>query len=441
MRKTLWLAIWLGSLWLAGLVYAQNQAVVVLEATGPVTPAMAAYFERGIQKAERSGATAVVIILDTPGGQLETTLEIVKLFRAADTPIIVFVGPRGAQAASAGSVITLAAHAAGMAPETVIGAASPVEGSGADIEETLYRKVVEDMKATVRGLAERRGQEAVALAEAMIEEAKAVNSAEALEAGLIDVVAEDVDELLHQLDGLTVEVNGQERRLQTAGVSQTSLAMTVVERVLHSLSNPLLISVLLAIAAPAILIELSSPGGWVAGFIGVLSLGLALYGLGQLPANWFGLGLVAVAFVLFLLEVKAPTHGALATAGALTLLVGLLVLFNSPGTPEFARLSIPSAVAISLSTAAFFVFIVTMAVRAQKRPPITGQEALVGQVGRVRQPLAAPAAIGQVENVTYEGTVLVMGELWRATAGEPLAAEEQIVVEGVEGFTLKVRRK
>lgn len=436
MRKTLWLLVLLGSLWLARLAHAQSQEVLVLAASGPVTPAMAAYFERGIQAAEQSAAAALVIVLDTPGGQLETTLEIVKLFRAADTPIIIFVGPRGAQAASAGSVITLAAHAAGMAPETVIGAASPVDEGGADIEETLYRKVVEDMKATVRGLAERRGEEAVALAEAMIEEARAVNSAEALEVGLIDGVAEDVDELLRQLDGLVVEVNGQERALQTAGASQTSLTMTVVEQVLHSLSNPLLVSLLLTIGVQAILIEMSSPGGWVAGFIGVLSLGLGLYGLGQLPANWFGLGLVAVAFVLFLLEVKAPTHGALAVAGALTMLVGLLVLFNSPGTPEFARLSIPSAVTISLSTAAFFIFIVTMAVRARKRPPITGQEALVGQVGRVRQPLALPAS----GRPPYEGTVLVVGELWRATADEPLAADERVIVAAVEGFTLKVRR-
>ena len=185
----------------ATVAHAQSSDVTVLEIDGPVTPVMLAYFERGLAEAVEAESEAVLIILDTPGGAVDTTIEIVQLFRASEVPIIVYIGPRGAQAASAGSIITAAAHAAGMAPETVIGAASPINSDGSDINGTAYRKAVEDLKATIRGLTERRGEEAVALGEAMIEEARAVSSDEALEAGFIDAVADSPEELLAALDG------------------------------------------------------------------------------------------------------------------------------------------------------------------------------------------------------------------------------------------------
>ena len=410
--------------------------VLVLNAEGPVTPAMLSYLERGVAAGEERGAP-VLVVLNTPGGSVDTTQQIIRLFRNAGVPVLVFVAPAGAQAASAGSLITLAAHASGMAPETVIGAASPVGGEGQDIEETLYRKVVEDLKATVRGLAERRGEEAVTLAEEMIEDARAVNANEALQAGLIDVVAVDVSAFLREVDGLTVDVGQQAWTLQTADVVQTSLDMSVVEGALHALSNPLLISILLPLGITALMVELRSPGGWVAGFVGVMALGLAFYGLGQLPVNWLGLGLVAVAFVLFLLEVNAPGIGALALAGAGTMLAGLLLLFNSPASPEFVRLSLPAALAITASTSAIFLFMLTMAVRAQRQPTVTGREGLLGQVGRVRKAMV-PTPSGTVR---FTGTVLVHGELWRAEAADALERDEEVVVTGVEGFTLHVARR
>lgn len=410
--------------------------VMVLNAEGPVTPAMLSYLERGVAAGEERGAP-VLVVLNTPGGSVDTTQQIIRLFRNAGVPVLVFVAPAGAQAASAGSLITLAAHASGMAPETVIGAASPVGGEGQDIEETLYRKVVEDLKATVRGLAERRGEEAVTLAEEMIEDARAVNANEALQAGLIDVVAVDVSAFLREVDGLTVDVGQQAWTLQTADVVQTSLDMSVVEGALHALSNPLLISILLPLGITALMVELRSPGGWVAGFVGVMALGLAFYGLGQLPVNWLGLGLVAVAFVLFLLEVNAPGIGALALAGAGTMLAGLLLLFNSPASPEFVRLSLPAALAITASTSAIFLFMLTMAVRAQRQPTVTGREGLLGQVGRVRKAMV-PTPSGTVR---FTGTVLVHGELWRAEAADALERDEEVVVTGVEGFTLHVARR
>lgn len=419
-----------------GLAEAQGNQVLVAEIEGPVTPAMASYFDRVIEEAEGTNATAALILLNTPGGGVDVTLEIVQSFRNANVPVIVYVGPPGAQAASAGSIIVAAAHAAGMAPETVIGAASPVDGSGADIGEVLYQKLTEDLKATMRNLTEHRGEEAVDLAEAMIEEARAVTSKEALDANFIDVVAEDVDDLLEQLDGRTVEINGQEITLETAGASQEPFDQNPIEQLLHALSNPLLIGILLTIGVQAILIEISNPGGWVAGFIGVLCLGMGLYGLGTLPANWLGLGLIVIAFVLFLLEIKTPTFGLLAVAGVITFLVGLLVLFNSPGTPDFARISITSAIGITIFTSAFFIFLVAKALQAQRRQPITGTEGLVSMLGSVRTELTATSTDPEFT----EGTVLVNGEIWRAVSDEEIASGEQVVVKGVDGFTLRVKK-
>ena len=410
--------------------------VLVLSAEGAVTPAMLSYLERGVAEGEERGAP-VLVVLNTPGGAVDTTQRIIQLFRNANIPVLVFVGPAGAQAASAGSLITLAAHASGMAPETVIGAASPVTGEGQDIPETLYRKLVEDLKATARGLADRRGEDAVALSEQMIEDARAVNGREAREAGLIDAVAADVPEFLQEVDGLTVQVNDEPWTLQTADATRTPYAMNVVEGALHALSNPLLLSILLPLGITAIMIELRSPGGWVAGFVGVLSLGMAFYGLGQLPVNWLGLGLVVLAFVLFLLEVKTPGVGALALAGAGTMLAGLLLLFNSPASPEFVRLSLPAAITITVSTSAIFLFIIGMALRAQRQKPATGREGMLGQAGHVRKTLV-PAASGRMR---FTGTVLVHGELWRAEADDALERDEEVVVTGIDGFTLRVAKK
>ena len=423
----LWLGVWV--------VQAQGPDVLVLEIEGPVTPAMASYFERGIAEAEASGAEALLIILNTPGGAVDTTQGIVRTFRAAEVPIIVYISPSGAQAASAGSIITVAAHASAMAPETVIGAASPVGEGGAELDETIFRKITEDLSALVRSLTERRGEEVSKLVEEMIVDARAVNAQEALDVGLIDAIAEDVPDLLAQLDGLMVVVDDEEMVLNTRTATAQPFDMNIIEQILHALSNPLLLGILLTIGVQAILIEISSPGGWAAGFIGVVCLGLGLYGLGQLPANWFGLGLVAVAFVLFVLEVKAPVHGALALAGTATLLAGLLVLFNSPGTPEFARISISGAVTVSLISAAFFIFIVTMALRAQSAQPATGSEGLVGQKGPVRTALTAVA-----EGESFNGMVLVAGELWRAQADEAIEKGEVVRVTAVDGFTLHVKR-
>ncbi|MCA9939346.1 MAG: nodulation protein NfeD [Anaerolineales bacterium] len=410
---------------------AQRQSpLIVLQIEGPVTPAMLDYFQRGIDAATTENAAAVLIILDTPGGSVNVTLDIVQAFQRATVPIIVYVAPVGAQAASAGSLITAAAHVAAMAPGTAIGAASPIDLSGEDIPETAFRKATEDLKAVMRNLAADRGEAAVALGEAMIDEARAVTADEALEIGFIDVVAVDVPDLLTQLDGRTVVVDGETRTLQLTLAQEQPVEMNALESILHALANPTLIGFLLAIAIPAILIELQSPGGWVAGFIGVICLLLALYGLGQLPVNWLGLVLVIVAFILLLMEAVSSAHGGLALAGIVTLVAGLLVLFNSPSSPEFTRISLAAAVGISLPSAALFLAIASLAWRSHRQPAQTGGEGLIGMVGHVRKPLDP------------QGTILVNGELWRAVAAKgegTLETGTAVVVESKEGFTLYVR--
>jgi len=261
---------------------AQSDEIYVLTIEGPVNQAMTSYFARAIDKAEAAGAHAVLIELDTPGGAVSETIEIVQLFRNAEIPIIVYVGPAGAQAASAGSVITLAAHASGMAADTVIGAASPVSGDGTDIADTLYRKAVEDLKAVMRSLAADRGAEVIAIAEDMIEEATALTGTEAFEIGFTDALAADRDELLQELDGLEVKLGEKTQLLSTADATIVLEPKTTVEEFLYTLAsilmNPVFISALIGLGVQAIIFEFSNPGGWVGGFIGFLCLGLALYG-------------------------------------------------------------------------------------------------------------------------------------------------------------------
>ncbi len=408
----------------------EGGAILVLTAQGPLTPAMAEYLDRGLARAVQDDAEVVIFQLDTPGGSIDLMNRIVQSMLASPVPIVVYVAPRGAIAGSAGTVITLAAHAAAMAPETAIGAASPVGMQGEDLEETLEAKAVEILKATVRSLASHRGQEAVALAEAAIEEAKAATAEEALQAGLIDIIAVDLEDLLRQLDGWGVETVLGVRQLSTAQASIEELPQSLIEQALQALTNPNVVFLLLTVGVQAILIEISSPGGWIAGFIGVVCLAFGTYGLGVLPVNWVGLIFIITSFVLFLLEVKAPTHGALAAAGVASFIIGALVLFNSPGTPTFQRVSVPLVIGTAVFTAGLFLVVIAFAIRAQLRPHAVGTEALIGRIGKVRDPLRPT------------GSVLVGGEIWSAEAEEfegELDEGARVEVTGVEGLRLNVR--
>jgi len=410
---------------------ADSPLALVLKADGVVTPAMKEYIVRGIKTAQSRNADLLVIELNTPGGLVDTMTEIVVEIRASRVPVVVYVAPRGAMAASAGTLITLAGHAAAMAPETIIGAASPIDSSGQDLNTTAKAKEEEALMALARSIASRRSLEAIMLAEETIQNARAVSADEAKSAGLVDFIATDLDDLLRQLDGFKIETVEGPRILHTANARAETLPMSFIEQLLDILVNPNIAFLLTAIGVQAILIELSSPGGWVAGFIGAVCLALAAYGLGVLPVNWFGGVFLVMAFVLFVLDIKAPTHGALTAAGVGSFIVGALVLFNSPGTPKFQQVSLPLVIATGVIIGISFAIILGFALRAQKVPILVGQETLVGAVGTARGRIA-PA-----------GQVQLQSELWSAELAEGAEAiqpGEKVEVVEVEGLRLKVRK-
>ncbi len=408
-----------------------TRLIVVLTADGPVTPAMAQYLGRGIKIAERQGAEALIFQLNTPGGSIDTMNQMEQDILASTVPIIVYVAPRGAMAASAGTIITLAGNASAMAPDTMIGAASPVGSQGENLATTEELKVKNALAATARSLTERRGAAAQALAQDTIMNAVAASSTEAMQAGMIDFIATDLNDLRSQLDGFTVSVNGQPVTLHTTDAGFEMVNISFIEQLLLIVTDPNIVFLLITIGVQAIIIEISSPGGWVAGFIGVMCLGLATYGLGILPVNWFGLLFIVTSFVLFILDIKAPTHGSLTAAGVGSLIVGALVLFNTPVTPSFQHVSVPLVVGVSVVSGGIFFVIMMIAVRAQKTPVWTGEESMSGRFGTTRT------------NLDPKGSVQVGGELWSAELEEgasKLPAGTRVEVVKVDGLRLVVRK-
>ena len=407
---------------------------VVLRLDGPLNPIWQFYIERGLGYAQAQKAGLVILELNTPGGSIDLMNKLVQQIRSSPIPIVVYVSPNGAMAGSAGTMLTLAGHADAMAPETAIGAASPVGSQGEDIGVTMEAKVKEILKATARSLAEHRGPKAIQLAEDMIDKARAVSSTEALAAGLIDVQAKDVPDLIGQLDGRTVYINNQPVVLHTATTVPVELPMQAVERFLQILVDPNLVFVLLAVGVQALLIELSNPGAWIPGFIAAVCLTLAVYGMGILPVNWFGIIFVVLAFVLFILDLKTPTHGALTVAGVASFIIGSLVLFNSTNVPSFQRVSVPLVVGTGIFLGLIFFVILSIALRARQWPVLMGQSAttLVGQVGVARGDLAP------------RGPVQLASEAWTARPADRTASikkGDKVEVVSVEGLELRVRKK
>jgi membrane-bound serine protease (ClpP class) len=415
-------------------VHAQSAAplAVVMNAEGPIAPVMREYLKRGIQSAEQQNAEVLIIELNTPGGELSTTVEIIQAFRASRVPVIVYVTPNGAMAGSAGAIISMAAHGIAMAPEAAIGAASPIDSTGNDLNQTLQKKAKEIIKAQIRPLVTPRGPKALALADAMIDDAKAATAQEAFEAGLIDFIAKDTNDLLTQLDGFKVETAAGQITLHTKNANTQPLNVSFIEQLLFMLTNSNIAFLLLAIGVQAILIEISSPGGWVAGFIGVICLTLAIYGMGVLSVNWFGIIFLILAFALFILDIKAPTHGALTTAGVASFIVGALVLFNSPGTPQFQRVSVPLVIGMGIFLGLLFFGILLIALRAQRNPVQTGAESMLGKTGTART------------SVDDAGQVQLGSELWSAEKSpesENISKGDHVEVVEVRGLRLIVKKK
>lgn len=437
MRKIVW-SVWsvlVLTLLAGGILPVRAQTatplVIVLTADDAVGPPMIEYVRRGLTWADQQGAELVILQLNTPGGSIDSMNELIQLIRNSRVPVVVYVAPSGAMAGSAGTVVVLAGHAAAMAPDTAIGAASPVGPQGEDLGQTIQAKVKNILKATVRSLAEGRGQRAIALAEQTIDNAAAASANEALAAGMVDFIAVDIPDLLRQLDGFKVKTNAGEQTLVTKDAKVENVSESFIERLLSVLTNSAIVFLLITIGVQAILIEISSPGGWVAGFIGIVCLALAAYGLGVLPVNWFGAVFLIVAFVLFILDIKAPTHGALTIAGTVSLIVGAMVMFNSPNVPNFQRVPVLLIIGASVSTGIIFFVIMLIGVRAQKRPVSMGAETLVGRVGTTSTDLAP------------RGQVRLGGELWTAElvgGEEALSAGARIEVVRVDGLRLLVRK-
>jgi membrane-bound serine protease (ClpP class) len=431
-RRILLLSFIIFAAFHAAFAQTREPIAVVLTAEGPIMPPMRDYIRRGIETASQRNADLIVIELNTPGGQVDTMLDIIADIRASDIPVVVYVSPKNAIAGSAGAMITMAGHASAMAPETSIGASSPISSSGENLNSTADEKAKQIIKAAIRPFVSPRGEEALKLAEAMIDEAKAVTAEEALDAKLIDFIADDTEDLLQHLNGFSVQIEDGPRTLDTDDIEVQMLNISFIEQLLLTLTDPNIAFLLLAIGVQAVLIELSSPGGWVAGFIGAVCLTLAVYGMGVLPVNWFGVIFLVIAFVLFVLDIKAPTHGALTTAGVASFIVGALVLFNSPGTPQFQRVSVPLVVGTGIFIGLIFFVIMMIALRSLHRPVEMGAESFIGKIGTVK---SFHGEAGQVQ---------VESELWSAEKAEEsgeIRKGDKIEVVEVRGLRLIVKKK
>lgn len=404
---------------------AEATTVYVLSFSGPVTPILDSYLRQAIAEAEESGAGVIILQLDTPGGSVEVTKAIIQRMLASPIPLVVYVAPAGARAGSAGTFITLAGHVAAMTPNSSIGAASPVELGGADIDETLAAKITNILSADIENLARRRGEAATEWAIDAVQEAAAATSSQALELGVIDLIATDLDDLLRQLDGRTVELASGAQILHTANAHMLLRDMTPIQRALNILVDPNLTAILLSIGILGLVVEVRTPGINVAGILGIVCLLLAFYGLGQLDANLTGLIFMVIALAFFVAEAFTPASGILTAGGITAFLFGGALLFDTPGiaTPW------GTLILFAILLGAFAILVSRLALRAHNRPVVTGSEGLIGASGVAKTPF----------RVGETGSVFVQGEWWNArlTSGE-VSANETVRVVGRQGLTLSV---
>jgi membrane-bound serine protease (ClpP class) len=401
--------------------------VDVLTVDGTIVPVIADYIDRGISQAEEHGATVCIIELDTPGGLLDSTDKIVKRIMNADVPIVVYVSPKGAWAASAGTFITLSAHIAAMTPSTTIGAAHPVAAGGEEISEDQMKKIVEFSAKWMRTIAEERGRN-MEEAELAVTESKSFTDVDALEYNLIDLRADNLESLISQIDGWKVTLaSGQEVIIDTTDYGTTRNEMNAVEKFLHAISDPNIAYILLSLATIGLIVEISNPGMVFPGVAGGISLLLAFYSLGVLNAYWGGIALILLAVGLFIAEYFTTSFGLLTAGGVIALVIGSLILFSeSPGV-EVSRGLIAG---VAVGFAAFAVFVVGAIIRGQRRRKATGAEGMIGGIAIAKTPLDPT------------GTVLAQGELWTAASeGGRIAPGEEVIITKVEALKLWVTKK
>jgi membrane-bound serine protease (ClpP class) len=404
----------------------QAADVGLIKINGAIGPATASYISRAIDLAGERGDACLIIELDTPGGSLDSTKQIVQKLYASTVPTVVYVAPEGAWAGSAGCFITLAADVAAMAPATSIGAAHPVSIGPEGEEKTsdvMKEKQEQIAGSFIEGIARKRGHNAE-WARSSVVESKAIDADKALELKVIDLIAKDLPDLLSQLDGR--EVGG--KTLKTAGAEVVDIPMTLQERVLQVLSHPELMMIFMLVVIYGIIGELSNPGAILPGVVGAIALILVLYMSTILPVNLAGLALIGVAVILFIVDIYAPTHGVLTFGGIVAFFLGLLMLFNR-ADPAF-RVSLAYIIPATLLTAAFFVFVVGAGLRAQFLPVRAGRETLFGKT---------TPALARIDAAS--GKVFVEGEYWNAVSETPIEPGHPVEIVGINGLTLKVKPK
>jgi len=406
---------------------ASPTTVEVLTVDGTIVPVIADYIDRGISQAEKDGATVCIIELDTPGGLLDSTDKIVKRIMNADVPIVVYVSPKAAWAASAGTFITLSAHIAAMTPGTTIGAAHPVSAGGEEIPEDQMKKIVEFSAKWMRTIAEERGRN-MEEAELAVTESKSFTDVDALEYNLIDLRADNLENLISQINGWKVTLaSGEEVIIDTADYVQTRNEMNAIEKFLQTLSDPNIAYILFTLATIGLITEISNPGLVFPGVAGGISLFLAFYSLGVLDAYWGGIALLLLAVGLLIAEYFTTTFGLLTAGGVASLVMGSLILFShSPGI----HVDIGLIIGVAVGFTAFAVFVLGAIIRGQRRRKATGAEGMIGKIAIAKTPLDPT------------GTVLTQGELWTAASeGGRVAPGEEVIITKVEELKLWVAKK
>jgi membrane-bound serine protease (ClpP class) len=410
-----------GFIW-AGACRLQAADAYLMDINGTIGPATADYVKRSIRVAEEANAACLIVKLDTPGGLLDSTKTIVQAFYSSKVPTIVFVAPPGANAGSAGVFITLASDVAVMAPNTSIGAAHPVTmgGGGEKTDDVMKQKMVNFATSYIEAIAEKRGRN-VEWAKASVRESESITSEKALELKVIDFLASDITELLEKSHGR--EVGG--KQIQTAGARVVEIPQLWRERIFQVLWRPEFMLVLMLIAIYGIIGELSNPGAIIPGVVGVIALVLVLYMAAVLPVNATGLALIGLAILMFVLEIFTPTYGVLTFGGIVSFFLGGLMLFDGV---EGMRIPLRFLIPATLLTAGFFIFVVGVGLRAQRRPVQAGRETMIGQVVNAMTPINGTS-----------GRVFIEGESWSAVSLEPVEAGTPVRVVGVEGLTLRVK--
>jgi len=395
--------------------------VYVIEVSGTINPGLAGYVIRSIDKVSSEGASCLVMQLDTPGGLALSMRSIVRAMLASEVPVVVYVSPSGARAASAGVMITLASDIAAMAPGTNIGAAHPVNLGQKEMDKTMAEKVVNDMAAYTKSITEKKGRNSE-WAEQAIRESVSVTEQEALELKVIDLIAEDLDDLIEKIDGRDLKDKGI---LHTKGVRRVVLPESFRDKILKTLSDPNIAYLLMMIGMAGLYFELSHPGTVFPGVIGAISLILAFFAFQTLPVNYAGIMLIALALTFFILEMKVTSYGLLSLGGIISLFLGSLMLFQ--GTAPGMRLSWRVLISTVILVSGFFVVIAGLVFRSQISKPRTGDKGLIGEVGVVKERLAPG------------GKVFVHGELWNAEAGKRIETGAKVRVVEVDHLVLKVQ--